>query len=339
MTLTDAVVEYVLDDTEITEFHALADELSAVAEHPAGPDFYDRHWPMVERLPVGLRRFLEDFRRSEPAAAALVRGFPVDDARIGPTPGHWDAARGVTATRDQEAFLALSAMVLGEPFTWATLQGGRLIHDVLPIPGNESRQNGHGSETLLEFHTEDGFHPRRCDYLLLFGLRNHDRVPTLVSSVRDVTLGAEERAVLSEPRFHVLPDDEHVLQLRASNPDHPALRMVERMRREPEPVAVLFGDGRNPYVRIDRPFMRCVGDDPVAEHALDALMTALEKVQHDVVVDRGTLLIVDNYLAVHGRRPFGASYDGTDRWLKKSTVSRNLRRWAGWQTDNWRTIL
>jgi hypothetical protein len=38
------------------------------------------------------------------------------------------------------------------------------------------------------------------------------------------------------------------------------------------------------------------------------------------------VLFVDNYRAVHGRRPFTARYDGTDRWLKRIGVSRDLRR-------------
>lgn len=55
-------------------------------------------------------------------------------------------------------------------------------------------------------------------------------------------------------------------------------------------------------------------------------MAELQRVQQDVAVGPGSLLIVDNYRAVHGRRPFTARYDGTDRWLKKLTVSRNLRQ-------------
>ncbi|MFD1046061.1 fructose-bisphosphatase class II, partial [Kibdelosporangium lantanae] len=64
----------------------------------------------------------------------------------------------------------------GDAFSWSTLQDGRLIHNVVPIEGDETEQSGHG-QVLLEWHTEDGFHPYRCDYLLLFGMRNHDRVP------------------------------------------------------------------------------------------------------------------------------------------------------------------
>ncbi|MEU8264315.1 guanitoxin biosynthesis L-enduracididine beta-hydroxylase GntD [Micromonospora sp. NPDC048999] len=325
----DRPVEHRLTDVEARSVLALATELTAGGADPADPAFYDRAWPVLDRLPHGLRWFLERFRREEPAAACLIHGFPVDDAGIGPTPEHWEAAarRPVTA-RLHEAWLALCGMVLGEPFTWSTLQSGRLIQSILPMRGDEQRQNGYGSEAILEFHTEDGFHPRRCDYLLLLGLRNPDAVPTLLASVRDLDLDAGHRAVLAQPRFHIVPDDEHLLQLAARDPRHPALARMRAMHRDPEPVAVLFGGHRRPYLRIDRPFMRCAAGDADAEAALDALMAALERVRQDVVVGPGSLLVVDNYLAVHGRRSFAARYDGTDRWLKKLTVSRNLRRFA-----------
>jgi len=94
----------------------------------------------------------------------------------------------------------------------------------------------------------------------------------------------------------------------------------------PKPTSVLFGDRQFPYMCIDRPFMRCADDDREAAAALDRFMAELTRAQQEVVVGPGTLLIVDNYLAAHGRRSFQARYDGTDRWLKKLTISRNLRR-------------
>ncbi|MGW2047295.1 guanitoxin biosynthesis L-enduracididine beta-hydroxylase GntD [Streptomyces sp. NPDC001858] len=324
MNVRDVPLEYTLGDTETAGLARLLAELRSQGDNPGEPGFYDRRWTVAEELPMGLRHFLLNFRRTEPAAAALIHGMPVSDAAIGPTPGHWERADEVAA-RDQELFLALCGMVLGEPFTWSTLQSGRLVQNILPIQGDEQRQSGHGSEALLEFHTEDGFHPRRCDYLLLLGLRNHDRVPTIVSSVRDVELEDGDREILGERRFHILPDDEHVRQLAERAPDHPALREARLMVTRPEPVAVLFGHRLNPYLRIDLPFTRCIGADPEAEQAVKRLMGELERVQQDIPVGPGSLLVVDNHLAVHGRRPFSVRYDGTDRWLKKLTVSRNLR--------------
>ncbi|TBO54789.1 oxygenase, partial [Streptomyces kasugaensis] len=40
----------------------------------------------------------------------------------------------------------------------------------------------------------------------------------------------------------------------------------------------------------------------------------------------GEVLIVDNDLVVHGRVPFRARYDGTDRWLKRASVRVPGRR-------------
>ncbi len=326
MSRVDTPVEYLLSDVEREQLQEAALRHRDSGDGPGHPGFYDSDWSKVDDLPPGLRRFLEGFRRNEPAAACLIHGFPLDDGQIGPTPGHWEAAATAKNTRDQEIVLALCGMALGEPFTWETLQAGNMIQNVLPIAGDELRQSGHGSETVLEFHTEDGFHPRRCDYLLLFGVRNDDAVPTLLASVRDLELDPETARVLAERRFHILPDDEHIRQLEARDATHPALAGMRAMRDRPEPQAVLFGHEVNPYLRIDRPFMRCVGDDPLAERALDALMAELERVQQQIAVGAGSLLVIDNHLAVHGRRPFRARYDGRDRWLKKVTVSRDLRR-------------
>jgi L-asparagine oxygenase len=184
-------------------------------------------------------------------------------------------------------------------------------------------QSGHGSAAFLEFHTEDAFHPRRADHLLLFSLRNDDAVPTVLSSVRDVRLPSGARRVLGERRFAILPDPEHVRQLSRVAPDHPALSRIQAMIDAPQSACVMCSEADGTTIRRDRPFMRPL--DSAAGAALETLMAALVQVQQDVVVQPGSLLVIDNHVAVHGRRPFRARYDGTDRWLKKLLVSRDLR--------------
>ncbi|GAB3058254.1 guanitoxin biosynthesis L-enduracididine beta-hydroxylase GntD [Micromonospora schwarzwaldensis] len=328
MPLDTTIMRYTLSPRDVAVVRSVIDELDGLVEPPTDPAFYDRHWDAYLRLPTGLRVFLERFRRDEPAAGCLVQGFPTPDEEVDATPDHWESALASRTGSRQEIFMALCGLALGDPFTWSTLQTGAMIQNILPIRGEEQRQSGHSSDVFLEFHTEDGFHPARCDYLLLFGMRNHDAVPTYLASVRDVRLSDEDRAVLSRPRFLIRPDDEHVRQLRQRHPDHPALGRATAMREAPEPVSVLFGAELHPYLRIDRPFMRCVDDDPVAQRAVEALMTELRRVSRPVVIEPGSLLVVDNYLAVHGRKAFRSRYDGTDRWLKRMIVSRDLRTTA-----------
>jgi alpha-ketoglutarate-dependent taurine dioxygenase len=59
---------------------------------------------------------------------------------------------------------------------------------------------------------------------------------------------------------------------------------------------------------------------------LNALSETLAKAEQDALLAPGDVLFIDNNRAVHGRRPFTARYDGTDRWLKRISVSRGLRR-------------
>jgi Fe(II)/alpha-ketoglutarate-dependent arginine beta-hydroxylase len=254
----------------------------------------------------------------------LIHGLAIDDIAIGPTPAHWREC-DEAATFRQDACLVIVASLLGDVFGWTTLQEGRLVQNVLPIKGEEMEQSGHGSTTNLEWHTEDGFHPYRCDYLGFLGMRNVDLVPTTFASVRPVPLAEEVMRTLFEPRFLIRPDNEHLRNaaVAKSSADGAAVKSIGL---EPAPVPVLFGDRCRPYLRIDPYFMDARPNDSAAAQALQEIVESLDKALEDLLIGAGDLAFVDNYLAVHGRRPFDARYDGTDRWLKKVTVSRDLRR-------------
>jgi Fe(II)/alpha-ketoglutarate-dependent arginine beta-hydroxylase len=325
----DSVLHFDLSTAELAELESLLTELNEAGHDPGREQLHDQAWALTARLPAGLREFLENFRLNDPAAAFMIRGLPVDDTVVGPTPAHWSAAASSIRTRREELFASLIGNCLGDVFSWSTLQDGRMVHNVLPVAGEEQAQSGHGSDALLEWHTEDGFHPHRCDYLGLFGVRNHDRVPTVLASIRDVDLPDGAKQVLSERRFHILPDNEHLQQLAERKPIHPGLLRMRQMRENPEPVAVLFGATDSPYLRIDPYFMTLAEVDDDAAQALKLLITELDRVRMDLVVEPGCMLVVDNYLAVHGRRAFQARYDGTDRWLKKVIVTRDLRKSRG----------
>ncbi|MFD8689680.1 TauD/TfdA family dioxygenase [Streptomyces sp. NPDC059651] len=199
-----------------------------------------------------------------------------------------------------------------------------MVQDIFPIRGDEERESGHGSRAFLMFHTDDAFRPDSCDYLLLFGLRNHDRTPTYVASVRDITLCEADRRILTEDRFHIVPDDEHIRQLELRAPHAPALLRAVQMRDHPQPVPVLFGAPGAPFVRLDAPYMRCIGNDPDGERALASLHAELKRVRRPVAVTPGSLLVIDNHMGVHARESFMARYDGTDRWLRKIIADRDV---------------
>jgi alpha-ketoglutarate-dependent taurine dioxygenase len=66
--------------------------------------------------------------------------------------------------------------------------------------------------------------------------------------------------------------------------------------------------------------------DEESRRAMQALIDAVDARLTAVVLAPGDFCFVDNYKAVHGRRPFKVRYDGADRWLKRVNVTRDLRK-------------
>ncbi len=317
-----------LDPVEAEEIDALARTVAGDYKSSTAPALLAAASGLAQRLPGTVIDELRGFRLHESASVLVLRGLLVDDLEIGPTPLDWrhePAPERATVLKAHEVSLVLVASLLGDIFGWSTLQDARLVHDVVPMPTEERMQSGHGT-VRLEWHTEDGFHPYRCDYLLLLGLRNHDSVPTTVASLDGIELSREQRAVLSEARFLIFPDTEHLTRAHVLTDGTGLVHNVQRMLDNPEPSAVLFGHPDAPYLRIDPTFMTARPGDDEAAAALGVLVAALDANLVEVSLAAGDLLVVDNYKAVHGRSAFRARFDGTDRWLKKVVVTRDLRK-------------
>lgn len=325
---------YELSGEEIPAIQALLDEITA--RHSSVEEIeFQRGAPIyAHELPRGLRVFLNDFKLREPAGACIIAGYPIEDARLGTTPVHWRQREGVSPALREEIVFMLCGSLLGDIFGWSTQQDGYIIHDVLPIRGHEQEQLGSGSEQLLWWHTEDAFHPCRGDYLGLMCLRNPDNVATTFASIESIPLDQQYRKVLFEPRFVIRPDESHLeknrggLNLQGASQElvEEAYARINQMNEAPQKVPVLFGDPRAPYMRLDPYFMDIDQDDEEAKAALEAFSQSIDANLSDIVLQPGECLFIDNYRAVHGRKPFKARYDGQDRWLKRINITRDLRK-------------
>lgn len=316
---------------EVEQISVQLEELAATYDSTEDPKFHCEAPLRAHDLPRRLRKELLDFRLQEPPFALfLLSNCPVDDERLGPTPARWGEAEGKRRSIEIEMLLVLAASVLGECVAWSTQQDGALVHDVLPIKGQEKAQMGCGCEEPLLWHTEDAFHPYRGDYLGMACLRNPDRVPTTFLPVGSVELDPLHFDLLSQPLFTIRPDQSHLRKNNsADRVRDPSIAdsysRIEQMNDAPEKLPVLFGDQQAPYLRIDPYFMDPVGD-PAAQEALDALISSIDSQIQDVVLEPGDVCFIDNYQSVHGRRSFNARFDGTDRWLKRVNVVRDLRK-------------
>jgi hypothetical protein len=317
MTLPPDPVEHRLGDPDADRLAGLAGRLRWSFGHPDSPAL-PATLPLVRgEIPDEVTLFLDTFRREEPAGAAILRGLRVDDDALGATPDRYDDPNPTEASVTLAFTLLLVGSLLGDPFGMANLQGGRRIHTMVPVAGDETLKSGTSSASTLELHTEDaalaavGVAP---DYLLLLCLRNDDHVPTTYASVRRTQLAGGAAHLLRQPRFTM-----------TTEPDHQAsLGPTQR-------VAVLSGHPDRPDLVYDGGYLS--GVDQQAQWALDELTGQLGKVACDLHLDPGDVVAIDNRDAAHGRKPFPRRGNGRDRWYQRCLVMCDPRRSAAWRTS------
>ncbi|MGK5522540.1 TauD/TfdA family dioxygenase, partial [Micromonospora sp. URMC 107] len=310
------VRELELASGEVRAVLLLIDGLRERYADPTDLSFLEHAATAGRHLPARVLDFLAALRYQECHAAGVIRGFPVAEAELPPTPAHW-RDRAAVVDGPEDFWLTLVTAQLGDLVSWASLQDGRLLNDIHPITGQERQQTGHSSDVVLDLHVEDAFHEHRCDNLALLCLRNPHGTATTVVGVEAVDVSAAEFDVLFEARYLIDPDDEHRRNLTAFG---------VAAGFQPVAAPVLYGSRADPYIRLDPPYMRAVPGDARAAEALRTLIGLLSDHVTDVVLEPGDLLLVDNHRALHGRRPFPARHDGTDRWLRRATTVRDLRR-------------
>lgn len=265
-------------------------------------------------LPPAVHDALVDFAdESHPSGAILLRGVPIGE--VPPTPARPTDHTGKDHVSE---FVVLSVgRRLGQPVGYAPEHGGDVVQNLLPVQGSTTTQTSTSSGVHLMWHTEAAFHPHRPRFLLLVCLRGDPQAATTLASITEVlpALPLGVRRCLSEPRFRTGIDESYA---------------GGRTTALGDPMPVLFGDPERPQMVFDADLM--IGTDTEAADALDHLRDALEASHVSVVLQPGDLLVVDNTVAVHGRTPFAARFDGTDRWLQRSMAVADLGDSAGERT-------
>lgn len=328
------ITKITLAEEEAGEIREQVAELARRYESAEDEEFLRRAPYYAFRLPRRVCDFVRDFGLDEPPeTVCVVSGYPIDEEKVGPTPAHWmDAHRQrPRPTVDEEMLLVLLGSLLGECIGWATQQEGRIVHDIAPIQGHENEQLGSGSEQLLWWHTEDAFHPCRGDYVGMLCLRNPDGVPTTIGSLNGCSLEKEQLEQLFQEQYTIRPDESHLPKNRVSEEpgDERLAAAYDRMMNinsGPHRVSVMEGSMDAPYLRLDPYFMDRVEDRPEAWSAFKSLVELLDESMEEMVLEPGEICFVDNFRAVHGRKPFKAHHDGRDRWLKRVNVTRDLRK-------------
>ncbi|MCY0954275.1 TauD/TfdA family dioxygenase [Streptomyces sp. H27-S2] len=270
-------------------------------------------------LPLDLLRSVLDFgRHNDAPGVALVRNLPVD-ARTGPTPLDGGPGRGKSGFVSEGVLLGLSGL-LGEPLGVLTEKAGRLIHDVVPVAGGERTQTNQSSAVFLNFHSDITYDPTgrydraNPDFLVLNCLRGDPagEAVTYYADARDICgeLPSDALEILRGPHF------------RLNAPGSYTRSVAGGSEVLSEPVPILSGGGTHPEIAVSANGVHALNRDAGA--AFERLQETCRSVAHEVRLEPGQALLVNNRKGVHARSRFAARHDGRDRWLQRTYVRRSL---------------
>jgi L-asparagine oxygenase len=280
---------------------------------PTDPTFVRAAGHATRLLPDEIHRALIDFADlGDPSGALLLRDVPTGS--LPPTP----LERGPIHKADSTSEFALLTIArsLGQPVGYLPEHGGAIIQNLFPVEATATQQVSTSSSVDLFFHTETAFHPHRPRYLLLLCLRSDPNARTTLCSIDAVLddFTTAELDVLRSPRFRTGVD----ASFGGSAKDHG------------DTIAVLSGTREQPTMVFDADLM--IGVDHEAERILQKLSARISARATAAILEPGDLLVIDNNRAVHGRSPFQARFDGTDRWLQRTFVVNDLAASASERT-------
>lgn len=242
-----------------------------------------------------------------PSGAILFKGLRINQDEMGPTPAGWEPdPRNENRDPMVEAALLAFATVAGFVFSFARQHGGALIQNVVPVPGHEYEATGTSSRSLLDWHTEDPFDDAHAEFIGLLCVRGNENAKTALMPMSSVELAPEDIAILRQPRFM------HGIDKSSGGNGRP-----EDGVRGP----VISGDDDDLLVRIDMDCAAAVEGDEEAAEALARFHEASNKAGIYVTLEAGDVLIWDNRRVMHARTSFEPRYDGTDRWLKRVSIT------------------
>ncbi len=271
------------------------------------------------QLPIeALQEILDFGRHVDTPGVALVRNLPTDP-QLPPTPTDGGPSQD-KRTFVAEAVLMGLSQLLGEPVGFTTEKTGRLVHDVVPVATGARTQTNQSSEVFLNFHNDivhddaGRYDVANPDFLVLYCLRqDRDKLArTYYADARDVSrqLAAKTLLTLRTPLFRLNAPGSYVRDV-AGGADVLS-----------EELAVISGPDHAPEVVVSANGV--CGLTPEAEQALKDLQQACTVVAHQVLLEPGTALLINNRKGLHARSVFAAQHDGYDRWLQRTYLRRSL---------------
>ena len=190
----------------------------------------------------------------------------------------------------------------GLPVAYKQEQNGRLIQNLVPIKQHENDQISGSSKVQLEFHTESAFHPYKPSHIHLLCLRGDENAATTYANVEDIIQHLSKQDIETLQKFDFETGIDQSFQIGGAQN---IKQLITPLRKNGNGWELCY-DGE-----------LTTGINPAATEALNNLRNAIKLSEKEIALKPGQIATINNKTTVHGRKPFQARYDGTDRWLQR----------------------
>lgn len=204
-------------------------------------------------------------------------------------------------TFQSEGVIGAVSQALGRLFNYRET-GDFIMHDIYPARGYEHSRSFVSSSRMLSFHSDGSAHPKLIpDYVLLYCVRSDRQAANLVVDLDNLLehLPSEVVAILMRPLFRHLVSE---------SPEHYTLQPI------------LFRKAGLVTIRYDEDNTSGINDEArSAQRLLDELS---RKIADRIPNFTNSLLVLNNQRCLHARTSFSPKFDGKDRWIKCTYVTR-----------------
>ncbi len=250
---------------------------------------------LPERILGILSDFGTDFSASQYGAIVFKGLVDIDQELLGRTPASWQEADYKQLSRYGFISSLLHGAVPAKPVQYyVQRKGGGLMHAIIPDEQMTYTQTGSGSKTQLYVHTEDAFLYHQADFISLFYLRNEEKVPSSLYSIRSHGAIGTTLEKLFAP-IYKCPQDANFS----------SSQLTDEVT-----TSILYGNRDLPFFRFDAAEQIYNKDVQQSPEALENLVRFWEEakklVYNSFVPDAGDLVFVNNHMCAHGRSAFTA---------------------------------
>ena len=307
--------QYSIIPSEQRKIYALANDMLNKYSDVNNEEYLTFSSIYAHKLPDRVIRNIKTFQFDETGSGIFLFKNVFDYHRIplNDTPLSWRHSTYPPTALDFILTLFMAAISNLVSYVEQRPDGGGIVHDVIPIEGDEYIQIGSGSKDELMLHTEDIPLKHACDFLALLVIRNYEKSTSTYCSVSDLDMEDSLKQILFQNRF-IFPPDPNFIELHSN------------LFYNKEKRSVLFGRYEAPYIRF-APF-DMIGKtdiDDEAEHALRRLSDLIFERKREITLEAGDLILFNNKRALHGRGSFSPVYNsGNKRWVKRSLGINDL---------------